>query len=56
MILLFGTIASLGLKALIDAKVDITIPRNLVIISTTLITGVGGYTIEIGSFPFAASV
>ena len=42
MILLFGTIASLGLKALIDAKVDITIPRNLVIISTTLITGVGG--------------
>lgn len=53
MILLFGTIASLGLKALIDAKVDITIPRNLVIISATLITGVGGYTIEIGSFPFA---
>ncbi len=53
MILLFGTIASLGLKALIDAKVDIMIPRNLVIISATLITGVGGYTIEIGSFPFA---
>ncbi len=53
MILLFGTIASLGLKALIDAKVDITIPRNLVIVSATLITGVGGYTVQIGSFPFA---
>ena len=53
MILLFGTIASIGLKTLIDAKVDIMIPRNLVIISATLITGVGGYTINIGSFPFA---
>lgn len=53
MILLFGTIASLGLKTLIDARVDIMIPRNLVIISTTLIVGVGGYTINIGSFPFA---
>lgn len=53
MILLFGTIASIGLKTLIDARVDIMIPKNLVIISATLITGVGGYTINIGSFPFA---
>ncbi len=53
MILLFGTIASIGLKTLIDAKVDIMIPRNLVIISTTLITGVGGYTVKIGNFPLA---
>ncbi|WP_018122230.1 uracil-xanthine permease family protein [Wohlfahrtiimonas chitiniclastica] len=53
MILLFGTIASIGLKTLIDARVDIMVPRNLVIISATLITGVGGYTINIGSFPFA---
>lgn len=53
MILLFGTIASIGLKTLIDAKVDIMIPRNLVIISATLIAGVGGYTVNIGNFPFS---
>ncbi|OSI13032.1 uracil-xanthine permease family protein [Neisseria canis] len=42
MILLFGTIASLGLKTLIDAQVDLMRPKNLVIVSTVLTTGVAG--------------
>lgn len=53
MILLFGTIASLGLKTLIDAKVDLMNPKNLVIVSAVLTTGVGGMLVQIGSFSFA---
>ena len=46
MILLFGTIASLGLKTLIDARVDLMRPKNLVIVSSVLTTGVGGMVIK----------
>lgn len=53
MILLFGTIASLGLKTLIDAKVDLMQPKNLVIVSSVLTTGVGGMIIKLGSISFA---
>ena len=53
MILLFGTIASLGLKTLIDAKVDLMQPKNLVIVSTVLTTGVGGMVIKFGGISFA---
>ncbi len=53
MILLFGTIASLGLKTLVDAQVDLMKPKNLVIISAVLTTGVGGMLIKFGSFSFA---
>ncbi|MBP6345305.1 uracil-xanthine permease family protein [Neisseriaceae bacterium CLB008] len=53
MILLFGTIASLGLKTLIDAKVDLMVPRNLVIVSSVLTVGVGGMLVKIGDFSFA---
>lgn len=53
MTLLFGTIASLGLKTLIDAKVDLMQPRNLVIVSSVLTVGLGGMLIKVGSFSFA---
>lgn len=53
MLLLFGTIASLGLKTLIDAKVDLMQPRNLVIVSSVLIVGVGGMVVKIGTMAFA---
>lgn len=53
MILLFGTIASLGLKTLIDAKVDLMQPKNLVIVSSVLTTGVGGMVMKFGSISFA---
>ena len=53
MLLLFGTIASLGLKTLIDAKVDLMLPRNLVIVSSVLTVGIGGMIVKIGSMAFA---
>lgn len=53
MILLFGTIASLGLKTLIDAKVDLMQPKNLVIVSSVLTIGVGGMEMKFGGLSFA---
>ena len=53
MILLFGTIASLGLKTLIDAQVNLIQPKNLVIVSSVLTVGVGGMEMKLGSFSFA---
>ena len=53
MILLFGTIASLGLKTLIDAQVDLMKPKNLVIVSSVLTTGVGGMLVKFGGISFA---
>ncbi|GGY27247.1 uracil-xanthine permease family protein [Paludibacterium paludis] len=53
MVLLFGTIASIGLKTLIEARVDLMEPRNLVIISVVLTAGIGGLEVKIGSFGLA---
>ncbi|AZS51379.1 uracil permease [Entomomonas moraniae] len=52
-ILLFGTIASIGLKAIIDAKVDLSIPKNLIIVSVVLTCGIGGLALKIGEFSLA---
>lgn len=53
MLLLFGTIASLGLKTLIDAQVDLMRPKNLVIVSATLTVGLGGMVVKVGGIDFA---
>ncbi|WP_035480694.1 uracil-xanthine permease family protein [Aliagarivorans marinus] len=50
MCLLFGAIASVGLKTLIDKQVDINEPRNLVIVSVTLVFGIGGMVLQWGDF------
>ncbi|WP_445488373.1 solute carrier family 23 protein [Niallia sp. 03133] len=47
-ILLFGIIASSGLRILIEAKTDFSKNRNLVIASVILVTGIGGASIHIG--------
>jgi len=47
LILLFGLIASNGLKVLIDAKVDMYQTRNVVIVATMLVIGLGGATIQV---------
>ena len=52
MLLLFGTIASLGLKTLIDAKVDLMRPKNLVIASMTMTVGLGCYYVQISDMAF----
>ena len=49
MLLLFGTIASVGVNTLIKNKVDLGNTRNLVIASLILTTGIGGAEMAIGS-------
>ncbi|WP_372835284.1 uracil-xanthine permease family protein [Pontibacterium sp.] len=48
LILLFGSIASVGLNTLIKARVDLGEQRNLVIVSTTLVFGIGGMAVGSG--------
>ncbi len=50
MVLLFGSIAGIGLKTILDAKVDLMDPRNLCIVSVTLVTGIGGLGVTLGTF------
>lgn len=50
MLLLFGTIASVGISTLIKHKVDMGDTRNLVIVSLILTTGIGGAELVFGSF------
>ncbi len=48
-VLLFGLIAANGLKVLSRAKVDMTDMRNVVIIATMLIIGLGGAQLNFGT-------
>jgi uracil permease len=50
MLLLFGTIASVGVNSLIKNKVDLGDTRNLVIASLILTLGIGGAELTLGSF------
>ncbi|MBB1273753.1 uracil-xanthine permease family protein [Psychromonas sp. SR45-3] len=50
MMLLFGTIASVGLNTMIRHRVDLSQPRNMCIVSVTLVFGIGGMALGIGSF------
>jgi uracil permease len=47
-ILLFGIIAAAGLRMLVDAKVDFSQKRNLIITSVILVLGIGGARIQLG--------
>ena len=49
MLLLFGTIASVGINTLVKNKIDMGDTRNLVIASLILTTGIGGAEMAIGS-------
>lgn len=48
MILLFGSIAVVGLNTLIKARVDLGKPRNLVIVSVVLVFGIGNLALNFG--------
>ena len=61
MLLLFGTIASVGANTLIKNRIDLGNTRNLVIVSLILTTGIGGAemcisNITIGGIGLAALV
>lgn len=49
MLLLFGTIASVGVNTLVKNRIDLDNTRNLVIASLILTTGIGGAEMSIGS-------
>ncbi|SNR75549.1 uracil permease [Lutibacter agarilyticus] len=53
MLLLFGMIASIGIKTLVDAKTDFSKTRNQVIVSIILTIGIGGAEISYGNFSLA---
>ena len=53
MLLLFGMIASIGIKTLIDSKANLSETRNQVIVSVVLTIGIGGAIVEYGTFPLA---
>jgi uracil permease len=48
-LLLFGVIAASGIRMLVEAKVDYSKPKNLVLTSTVLIIGLSGAHIQLGS-------
>ena len=50
MLLLFGTITSVGINTLVKNKIDLGNTRNLVISSLILTLGIGGAELSIGSF------
>lgn len=47
---LFGVIASSGMRTLIDSRIDLADKRNLVIASVILVIGIGGAGVTIGPF------
>ena len=53
MLLLFGMIASVGIKTLVDSKTDMSKTRNQVIVSVVLTVGIGGAVISWGNFSLA---
>ena len=50
MMLLFGSIASVGIQNLMRSKVDLNQTRSIIIVSITLTLGIGGAVIPMGTF------
>lgn len=50
MLLLFGMIAAIGIKSLVESKTNMTETRNQVIVSVVLTVGIGGAVLQTGSF------
>lgn len=51
-IVLFGMIASVGARLLVDNQVSMADPRNLIIAGVILVMGIGGVTLGIGPVKF----
>ena len=46
----FGTIASIGIKNMVEHKVDFTSNKNLIIVAVILVVGIGGASLNFGQF------
>ncbi len=47
MVLLFGSIAVVGLNTMIKARVDLSVPRNLIIVALVLVFGLGNLSVDL---------
>jgi len=52
-ILLFGMIATIGIRTLVENQTDLKISRNLIIAATTLVLGLGGAALQIWGLEFS---
>lgn len=50
MVLLFGSIAAVGINILIKNRVDLSVARNLCIVSIVLVFGIGGMVFNFGQY------
>ncbi|CAK23342.1 Uracil permease [Synechococcus sp. WH 7803] len=50
LVILFGTIVTLGINTLVRAGADLSDSRNLIVVGTILVLGIGGLGIEAGRF------
>ncbi|ABR29944.1 uracil-xanthine permease family protein [Thermosipho melanesiensis] len=48
-LILFGMIASIGVRTIVNEKVDFSKPKNLIVSSLILTIGIGGASVKIGS-------
>jgi uracil permease len=53
MLLLFGSIASIGINNMITNRIDFSDTRNLIIVSLILTVGIGGAALSVGNFSMA---
>lgn len=54
-VVLFGMIAAVGLRTLVENQVDFKRSRNLLIVSVMLVFGLGGASISVGSIAFSGT-
>jgi len=52
MVVIFGMIASVGIRLLLENKPDLSDNRNAIIFAVILVCGVGNFTIELGTYTF----
>ena len=50
-LLLFGVIASAGVRMLVEKRVDYTVPANLVLTAIVFVVSLSGATVHVGSVP-----
>ena len=50
LVVLFGTVVIVGMNSIVQAGEDLLQPRNIAVVGAILILGVGGMSIEVGSF------
>lgn len=53
--LLFGMIASIGIRILAEAEIDFTQSRNLIVVSAILVLGLGGAVAQLGTVQVAGA-